>query len=128
MTNPTVMGSHVGGQNSGKLGCVYVGGLRRATGPNVGFDTRTDAQKRAMVELTLAMLNQFPTIQRVVGHMDLAATQCPGFDVKAWWGGIKTGVPVRPVPRYGSYKGRAVCRARRRAVAGDIGQRYRNGP
>jgi N-acetylmuramoyl-L-alanine amidase len=94
----TVMGSHVGGQNSGKLGCVYVGGLRRATGPNVGFDTRTDAQKRAMVELTLAMLNQFPTIQRVVGHKDLAATQCPGFDVKAWWGSIKTGVPVRPVP------------------------------
>jgi N-acetylmuramoyl-L-alanine amidase len=94
----TVMGSHVGGQNSGKLGCVYIGGLRRATGPNMGFDTRTDAQKRAMVDLTLAMLSQFPTIQRVVGHMDLAATQCPGFDVRAWWGSVKSGIPVNPSP------------------------------
>jgi N-acetylmuramoyl-L-alanine amidase len=96
----TRTGSHVGGQNTGKLGCVYIGGLKRATGPNIGFDTRTDAQKRAMTALTLDMLTRYPTIQRVVGHMDLAATQCPGFDVRAWWGTVKSGIPVNPSPPY----------------------------
>jgi N-acetylmuramoyl-L-alanine amidase len=80
-----VTGSHVKGQNTGNLGCVYVGGLRRATGPNIGADTRTDFQKRAMEKLTRDMLARFPTIKRIVGHMDLAATQCPGFNVGRWW-------------------------------------------
>lgn len=94
----TKIGSHVRGQNKGNLGCVYIGGLRRATGVNVGFDTRTNEQKSVMVQHTLAMLTRFPTIQRVVGHRDLAATQCPGFDVRAWWAGVATGTPVAPRP------------------------------
>jgi N-acetylmuramoyl-L-alanine amidase len=94
----TRIGSHVGGQNSRKLGCVYVGGLRRAAGPNIGFDTRTAAQRRAMADLTFDLLKRFSTIKRVVGHRDLAATQCPGFDVQSWWRECQTGRPVAPVP------------------------------
>jgi N-acetylmuramoyl-L-alanine amidase len=94
----TRIGSHVGGQNSGKLGCVYGGGLRRATGPNVGHDTRTAAQRRAMADLTFDLLKRFSTIKRVVGHRDLAATQCPGFDVQSWWRECQIGRPVAPVP------------------------------
>jgi N-acetylmuramoyl-L-alanine amidase len=94
----TRMGSHVLGQNPGKLGCVYIGGLRRATGPNIGLDTRTAAQRRAMADLTFDMIKRFPTIKRVCGHMDLARTQCPGFDVQGWWRECQTGRPVSPVP------------------------------
>lgn len=92
------MGSHVKGQNARNLGCVYVGGLRRATGPDIGFDTRTAAQRQTMAGLTFDLLKRFPTIKRVVGHRDLAATQCPGFDVPGWWRECQTGRPVSPVP------------------------------
>ena len=91
------MGSHVKGQNARKLGCVYVGGLRRATGPNIGHDTRTDAQRAAMARLTQDMLARFP-IKRVCGHMDLAATQCPAFDVGRWWQEVNGLHISRPAP------------------------------
>ena len=79
-----VVGAHVGGQNSGKLGICWIGGLERDTGANVGTDNRTPAQKEALIKLVKALLEKHPRAQ-VVGHRDLAATQCPAFDVKSWW-------------------------------------------
>lgn len=84
----SVVGAHVKGQNTGSLGICCIGGLDRATGPNVGVDNRTDAQKTATINLVNDLLAGHPGAQ-LVGHRDLAATQCPGFDVRSWWAQVK---------------------------------------
>jgi N-acetylmuramoyl-L-alanine amidase len=94
----TKTGSHVKGQNTGKLGFVYVGGLKPGSEAAHGFDTRTREQKATMLEITRRMLTQFPTVKRVVGHMDLAPTQCPAFDVGQWWEEASGGVYRKPRP------------------------------
>lgn len=94
----TVVGAHVGGQNSGKIGICCIGGLNRATGPNKGVDNRTPAQIEATIRLVKGILLRHPKA-KVVGHRDLAPTQCPGFDVVPWWAEVlKAGVPVTPKP------------------------------
>lgn len=87
-----VVGAHVAGHNTGSLGICCIGGLERATGPNKGVDNRTQAQKDATVLLVNDLLKKHPKAQ-VVGHRDLGATQCPGFDVRTWWASVKDGVP-----------------------------------
>jgi len=93
------VGAHVGGQNSGKIGICYVGGLVRATGPNKGIKTLTGAQEKALIGEIRAILKKHPNAQ-VVGHRDLAATQCPAFDVPAWWARVNaTAMPKdKPAP------------------------------
>jgi len=93
----TQTGAHVLGQNRSKLGYVTVGGLTRALGEGVGVDTRNEAQKRTQERVTQEALARYPTIKRVIGHRDLAATQCPAYDVAAWWAGVQ-GEPKRPMP------------------------------
>lgn len=80
----TMVGAHVGGQNQGKIGICVVGGLKRGHGNKVGFDTRTKAQLIAQEKLIWELLEKFPGAE-VVGHKDLAATLCPGYDVPTWW-------------------------------------------
>lgn len=82
------VGAHVGGQNSGKIGICCIGGTERATGPNVGVDNRTPAQIEAQIKLIRELLKRYPGAQ-IVGHRDLAPTQCPGFDVATWWAGVQ---------------------------------------
>lgn len=80
----TKQGAHVKNQNSGKIGICCVGGLERATGVNVGVDNRTPAQIQALGNLVSEILARHPGA-KVVGHRDLAATQCPAYDAAAWW-------------------------------------------
>lgn len=94
------VGAHVGGQNTGKIGICCAGGLDHATGPNKGADNRTRAQISAQIELIRNCLKRYPGA-KVVGHRDLAPTQCPGFDVQAWWAQVQkkkqpTPAPVKP--------------------------------
>ena len=89
----TVVGAHVAGHNTGSLGICCIGGIERATGPNVGVDNRTEAQKVATVKLVRELLAKHPGAQ-VVGHRDLGATQCPGFDVRSWWAAANARPPV----------------------------------
>jgi N-acetylmuramoyl-L-alanine amidase len=77
-------GAHVGGQNTGKIGICYAGGLERDTGPNVGVWNPTPAQEAAMIAEIRALKERWPDAE-VVGHRDLAPSQCPGGDVRAWW-------------------------------------------
>lgn len=84
----SMVGAHVGGQNTGKIGISWIGGLDRATGANKGVDNRTPAQTDALIELIRDLLKRYPGA-KVVGHRDLAATQCPGFDVPAWWARVQ---------------------------------------
>jgi N-acetylmuramoyl-L-alanine amidase len=88
------VGAHVGGQNTGKLGISWAGGLNRKTGPEVGVNNITKAQEATLIKQIKEMLKRYPAAQ-VVGHRDLAATQCPGFDVRTWWAGVnKTKAPA----------------------------------
>lgn len=95
-----VVGAHVAGHNTGSLGICCI---ERATGPNVGVDNRTEAQKAATVKLVRELLAKHPGAQ-VVGHRDLGATQCPGFDVRSWWAAANArppvidSVPPKPLP------------------------------
>lgn len=97
------VGAHVAGHNTGSLGICCIGGTERATGPNVGVDNRTEAQKAATVKLVRSLQAQHPGAQ-VLGHRDLGPTQCPGFDVRSWWAAanarppVVDAVPVQPNP------------------------------
>jgi len=76
-------GAHVGDHNTGNLGICYVGGVL-ADGKTPA-DTRTDAQKAALVALLLRLRREFPAM-RIRGHRDWpgVAKACPSFDVAKW--------------------------------------------
>ena len=118
----SVVGAHVAGHNTGSLGICCIGGLERATGPNVGVDNRTDAQKAATIRLVRDLLAIHPGAQ-VVGHRDLAPTLCPGFDVRSWWASVDTGsastvtTPEIPPTIRRSSRGQHVMTAQRRMQA-----------
>ena len=86
------VGAHSQGENSASIGICYEGGLTKATGPNVGLNTMTKAQEKSIIDLIDKMQERFPGTQLVRGHRDMpgAATQCPGFDVTAWWDKVLT--------------------------------------
>lgn len=73
-----VAGAHVTGQNANSIGVCYIGGLDE-TGK--AADTRTDAQKRALVELLTELKTQYPAAT-IHGHREFAAKACPCFDAK----------------------------------------------
>jgi N-acetylmuramoyl-L-alanine amidase len=79
-----VTGAHVRGHNTGNIGVCWAGGLERASGPNVGVKNMTPAQERALVALLREIKGRYPQAE-ILGHRDLVATQCPGFDVRSWW-------------------------------------------
>lgn len=74
------VGSHVAGHNTGTLGIVYVGGV--AADNKTPKDTRTPAQKAALLNLARALIAKYPTIKKVIGHNQYAAKACPSFDVR----------------------------------------------
>lgn len=75
-----VTGAHVAGHNRNIIGCVYVGGVD-ANNVQKARDTRTPAQKEAMVRLTQELTSRFPSIKRIAGHNEYAAKACPSFRV-----------------------------------------------
>lgn len=93
----SMVGAHVGNQNTGKIGICCIGGLERATGPNKGVDNRTPEQVESLIKLIRDLLKRYPGA-KVVGHRDLAATQCPGFDVPAWWAKVQKKAAPSPKP------------------------------
>jgi N-acetyl-anhydromuramyl-L-alanine amidase AmpD len=86
------IGAHVQGQNSNSIGICYIGGLDANGKPK---DTRTNAQKSAIVQLVADLKRQFPDSE-VLGHRDYSPDRngdgiieewewlkaCPCFDVK----------------------------------------------
>lgn len=89
----TRQGAHVRGHNRDTIGVCVVGGLLRSSGPTRGLDTRNTAQIQAQIELINKLLSRHPGAE-VVGHRDLTATQCPGYDAAAWWASVNQ----RPAP------------------------------
>lgn len=89
-------GAHTRGHNDRSIGIAYEGG--RIAGCNVGLDTRTKEQKAAMAALVHELKGRYLEVSRVVGHRDLTPTQCPGFDVAAWWEGRNAAPAPAGVP------------------------------
>lgn len=72
------IGAHCSGQNANSIGICYIGGLDKN---NKAKDTRTDAQKAAMLVLLKKLKAKYP--QAIIyGHRDFAAKACPCFDAK----------------------------------------------
>ncbi|MEK1890802.1 MAG: N-acetylmuramoyl-L-alanine amidase [Phyllobacterium sp.] len=74
------IGSHVAGHNTGTLGVVYVGGV--AADGKTPKDTRTPAQKAALLAIVNGLIAKYPAVKKVTGHNQYAAKACPSFDVR----------------------------------------------
>lgn len=75
-------GAHVGKANTGNIGICYVGGVDKKLNPK---DTRTDAQKKALLTLVRTYKARYPGII-IRGHRDWPGVKkaCPSFDTAAW--------------------------------------------
>ena len=71
-------GAHCKGYNAHSIGICYVGGLDRQGKPK---DTRTAAQKAALLTLIRELRQRFPRAT-VHGHREFANKACPCFDAK----------------------------------------------
>ena len=73
-------GAHCKGHNSISIGIAYVGGVDYQGKPK---DTRTEAQKRALVQLLREVRGRYPKAT-IHGHNEFAAKACPSFNVQKW--------------------------------------------
>ena len=71
-----IQGAHTRGQNQDSIGICIVGGK-----PDVNF---TKEQWSSLSTLVAELMFEH-NIYEVGGHRDYAASECPGFDVRAWW-------------------------------------------
>ena len=71
-------GAHCKGHNAHSIGICYVGGLDRQGKPK---DTRTAAQKAALLSLIRELRQRFPRAT-VHGHREFANKACSCFDAK----------------------------------------------
>lgn len=76
--NVNISGAHCEGHNSHSIGVCYIGGLDKNLKPK---DTRTDAQKDALLKL-LKQLKQLYPKATIHGHYEYANKACPCFNVK----------------------------------------------
>lgn len=74
-----VSGAHCVNHNAHSIGICYIGGL--ASDGKTPKDTRTQAQKTALLALLRELRRIYPTA-RIYGHRDFANKACPSFDAK----------------------------------------------
>lgn len=79
--DPWEITNGVAGKNSVSRHVVYVGGVGKDG--KTAKDTRTPQQLKALEEYVKDFHKRFPSV-RIVGHNELAARDCPSFDVKKW--------------------------------------------
>lgn len=73
-------GAHCKGHNAHSIGVCYVGGCDKQMRPH---DTRTAAQRTAMLQLVRHLKQQHPKAT-IHGHYEFDRKACPSFDVEAW--------------------------------------------
>lgn len=78
------VGAHCKGHNIHSIGICYIGGVDLNGKPK---DTRTLAQKDALVNLLMRLKRRFPKAV-IRGHRDFAAKACPSFDATKEYAGI----------------------------------------
>lgn len=74
-----VIGAHCTGHNRNSIGVCYIGGVAKDC--KTPKDTRTEAQKRALVLLLKELKRRYPSA-KIYGHRDFAAKACPSFDAR----------------------------------------------
>lgn len=74
-----MQGAHTLGQNTGSIGICYIGGV--GEDGKTPKDTRTVAQKEALVNLIDSLQTAYPEAT-VHGHNEFANKACPSFDVQ----------------------------------------------
>ena len=75
------IGAHTKGQNATSIGIAYIGGV--AADGKTPKDTRTPAQRVALVNLVKELKATFGENVTVHGHNEFAAKACPSFIVKS---------------------------------------------
>ena len=74
---PEEVGAHCKGHNKNSIGVCYIGGLDGTGKPK---DTRTEAQKRALLHLLRGLVAEYP-IKKISGHREYnRGKSCPCFD------------------------------------------------
>lgn len=73
------IGAHCTGHNRNSIGVCYIGGVAKDC--KTPKDTRTEAQKRALVLLLKELKRRYPRA-KIYGHRDFAAKACPSFDAR----------------------------------------------
>jgi N-acetylmuramoyl-L-alanine amidase len=71
-----IVGSHCVGHNTYSIGVCYVGGVDKKLQPK---DTRTQAQKKALLDVLKKLKTMYPKA-KIVGHRDYSSKACPSFD------------------------------------------------
>lgn len=74
-----IAGAHCEGHNSHSIGVVYVGGC--AADGKTAKDTRTEAQKAALLSLMIDLRKLYPKA-KICGHRDFSSKACPSFDAR----------------------------------------------
>lgn len=78
-----IAGAHCTNHNTISIGICYIGGCdatqRLAKGSLVPKDTRTDAQKHALIGLLRELKALYPNV-KIHSHKDFANKACPSFD------------------------------------------------
>ena len=74
------VGAHVKNHNTGSLGICLVGGLNAQKKAENNF---TDSQFNALRKLLKSLIDKYGEVE-VLGHKEVAQTECPPFDVQAW--------------------------------------------
>lgn len=75
----SLAGAHCKGQNENSIGVCYVGGV--AADGKTPKDTRTEAQKKALIDLLKRLKSSYPGAT-IHGHNEFAAKACPSFNAK----------------------------------------------
>lgn len=83
------VGAHTSGHNANSIGICYIGGCAAdgsstkslGSPKNTPKDTRTPAQRVALIRLVRELRSQFPGAT-VHGHNEFAAKACPSFNVQ----------------------------------------------
>lgn len=76
----SVRGCHTANYNAGSIGIAYFGGVTNDS-KKTPKDTRTPAQKSAIVKLVKEMKQRYPGAT-LHGHNEFAAKACPSFKIK----------------------------------------------
>ena len=74
------MGAHAKGSNQGSIGIMFVAGIRRGH----DYTTPSRYQLTSARLITEEQRRYFPDVV-LLGHRDVAATLCPGFDIHHWY-------------------------------------------
>jgi N-acetylmuramoyl-L-alanine amidase len=70
-------GAHTKGHNKNSIGVCYVGGCDVDMNPK---DTRTDNQKKSLINLIKTLKSIYGNDIIVHGHRDFSSKECPSFD------------------------------------------------